>query len=106
MYTQAIEVTDQFMFGPSIMVAPVLALDARSRMVYLPVLSAGRSWVDFWTGQTNAGNQTMSFEAPMTHLPLNVPQGSLVVMGPFLQYTSEKPLNPLEVRVYPGGDSW
>jgi alpha-D-xyloside xylohydrolase len=88
------------------MVAPVLAFDARNRMVYLPKLSSGRAWVNFWTGETNAGNQTISFDAPITHLPLNVPQGSIVVMGPFLQYTTEKPLNPLEVRVYTGGNSW
>eukprot|EP00045_Choanoeca_perplexa_P015764 m.203462 g.203462 ORF g.203462 m.203462 type:complete len:862 (+) comp17073_c0_seq4:1611-4196(+) len=102
---QAVAVTDQYMFGPSIMVAPVLSLYARDRMVYLPALSQGRGWVDFWSGQTNSGNQTLSFQAPMTHLPLNVPQGSIVVMGPFLQYSNEKPMNPLEVRVYPGADS-
>lgn len=103
---QATEVDDQFMFGPSIMVSPVLTAMVQSRLVYLPQLSGGRGWIDFWTGVSHPAGQSVSFDAPLEHLPLAVPQGSLVVMGPFLQYTSEKPLNPLEVRVYPGGDSW
>lgn len=88
------------------MVSPVLTAAVTSRLVYLPQLSDGRGWVDFWTGTVHAGGQSMDFAAPEEHLPLAVPQGSLVVMGPFLQYTSEKPLNPLEIRVYSGGDSW
>ena len=54
----------------------------------------GRDWYDFWTGETFKGGQTVNAAAPLETMPLYVRAGSIVPMGPELQYTSEKPLIP------------
>ena len=95
------ESKDEFLFGPSFLVCPVTTKSAISRPVLLP---AGTRWTDFWTGQTYPGGQTITAPAPIDTLPLYVRAGSLIPMGPFLQYTSEKPADPIELRVYPGAN--
>ena len=89
------------MFGPAFLVSPVTEPQATSRTVYLP---AGAKWVDFWTGETLAGGQTVTANAPANILPLYVRAGSIVPFGPALQYATEKPADPIELRVYPGAD--
>jgi alpha-D-xyloside xylohydrolase len=74
----------------------------QTRPVYLP---AGAMWFDFWTGQTTAGGQSILAAAPIERIPLLVRSGSIIPMGPVVQYASEKPDAPLELRVYPGGDA-
>ena len=64
---KAWEVEDQFLFGPSILVAPVLEYKARSREVYLP---AGAKWTNAWTGKVEEGGQTITVDAPLENLPL------------------------------------
>ena len=71
------------------------------RNVYLP---EGTDWKDFWTGKILEGGQTLTANAPMDIIPLYVKAGSIIPMGPFLQYTTEKPANPIELRIYPGND--
>ena len=73
----------------------------QTRPVYLP---AGTQWVDFWTGQTLAGGQSIDADAPVDKIPLLVKAGSIIPMGPFLQYAAEKPADPIELRIYPGAD--
>lgn len=73
----------------------------KTRPVYLP---AGSSWTDFWTGETQAGGRTVIADAPIDILPLFVRAGSIVPMGPVVQYATEKPADPIELRVYPGAD--
>jgi alpha-D-xyloside xylohydrolase len=73
----------------------------QTRPVYLP---AGTQWIDFWTGQTLAGGQTITADAPIDKIPLLVRGGSIIPLGPFVQYASEKPADPIELRVYPGAD--
>jgi alpha-D-xyloside xylohydrolase len=73
----------------------------KTRPVYLP---AGSPWIDFWTGASLSGGQSIAADAPIDKLPLMVRAGSIVPMGPFLQYSTEKPADPIEVRVYPGAD--
>jgi alpha-D-xyloside xylohydrolase len=73
----------------------------QTRPVYLP---AGTQWVDFWTGQTLPGGQTITADAPIDKIPLLVRAGSIIPMGPFIQYAAEKPADPLELRIYPGAD--
>jgi alpha-D-xyloside xylohydrolase len=73
----------------------------KTRPVYLP---AGTAWIDFWTGTTVAGGQTILAEAPIDKLPLLVRAGSLIPMGPLVQYAAEKPADPIELRIYPGAD--
>jgi alpha-D-xyloside xylohydrolase len=50
------------------------------------------------------GGQTVNALASIETLPLYVKAGSIVPMGPFLQYAAEKPADPIELRVYPGAD--
>ncbi len=69
---------------------------------YLP---EGADWYDFWTNKGFKGGQTVSTEAPLDRFPLFVRAGSIVPMGPVVQYATEKPDAPYEIRVYPGADA-
>ncbi len=73
-----------------------------TRPVYLP---AGTTWVDFWTGKTHEGGQTIDADAGIDTMPLLVRAGSILPMGPKMQYATEKPADPIELRVYPGADA-
>ena len=71
------------------------------RPVYLP---APATWVNFWTGAALRGGQEVQEPAPVDRIPLFVRAGSIVPMGPRMQYTGEQPSDPLELRIYPGAD--
>ncbi len=92
---------DQFLFGPSIMVAPVTTYGARSREVYLP---AGAKWYDFYTGKAHEGGQTITAAAPYEHTPVFVPAGSIILTGPDMEWSDEKPADNITVYVYTGRD--
>jgi alpha-D-xyloside xylohydrolase len=96
------DVTDQYLFGPSLLVNPVTQPAVTSRRVLLP---AGAGWYDFWTGERLAGGQVIEAHAPYESLPLYVREGSILPMGPELQYTDEKPADPLTLWVYTGADA-
>jgi alpha-D-xyloside xylohydrolase len=93
-------IKDQFMFGPALLVNPVTAMGATSRSVYLP---AG-TWYDFWTGSTTSGGTMTTANAPLNQIPIYVRGGSIVPMGPMIQYAMQS-ADPLEIRVYPGADA-
>ena len=95
------DIGDQFMFGPSILVNPVLAPNATHRTVYLPESPA---WYDFWTGASQPGGQEIDAIAPLDRIPLYVRAGSILPLGPEIQYASEKPAGPIELRIYRGAD--
>ena len=95
------DISDQYMFGPAFLVNPVTEPAAVSRGVYLP---SSTEWVNFWTGETTAGSQRIDVSAPQDIIPLFVPAGSIIPMGPDMQYADEKPANPIELRIYPGAD--
>ncbi|HLP04064.1 MAG TPA: TIM-barrel domain-containing protein, partial [Paludibacter sp.] len=92
-------VSDQFLFGPSLMVCPVYKYQARSREVYFP---AGSKWYDFYTEKTVDGGQKATVDAPIEQIPLFVPAGSILPIGPVQQYASEKKAADIEIRVYAG----
>ena len=98
--TIAREVTDQYLFGPALLVNPVTEYRARSRTVYLPP----PTWYDFWTGKRLAGGRTMEASAPYDRIPLYVRAGSILPVGPELQYADEKPADPITLVVYAGAD--
>ena len=100
--TKAREIVDEYMFGPTLLVAPVTTYQARSRNVYLP--STAGDWYDFWTGTSTPGGQTIDAPAPYDSLPLYVRAGSIIPFGPDLQYTGEKPADPITLYVYAGAD--
>jgi len=67
------DVDDQFLFGPDLLVAPVLHADERSRSVYLP---EGAEWTDAHSGETFAGGQTLQVDAPLERIPLYLKNGA------------------------------
>jgi len=99
---QVLNLGDQYLFGPSIMVAPVTSAGAKTRSVYIP--ASGAAWYDFWTGATAAAGQRVETAAPIDTLPLFVRPGSIIPMGPLVQYSDEKPADPIELRIYAGAN--
>ncbi len=93
-------ISNQYMFGPAIMVNPVTTPGSTTRQVYLP---AGKWW-NFWTGTQVNGGTTITGSAPLQTIPLYVRAGSIVPMGPELQYATEKPADTVELRVYSGAN--
>ena len=129
------DVTDEFMFGKSILAAPVVNpqyteekivkedamtgwdrkevsggnqqngvdwLQPKTTEVYLP---KGADWYDFWTLRRVKGGQRISLETRLDHVPMFVRAGSILPLGPEMQYVGEKPWDELEMRVYPGADA-
>lgn len=95
-------IADQFMFGPSILVNPVTEFKARQRSVYLP---ATTGWYDFKTGYFLPGGQTITANAPYSDIPLYIKEGSILPFGPDIQYSAEKPADPILLYVYTGKDA-
>jgi alpha-D-xyloside xylohydrolase len=93
-------IADQYLFGPALLVNPVIKSNAVTRSVYLP---AGAGWVDFWTGKNYSGGQTIAAASPIETLPLFVRAGSILPYGPAVEYAAEK-ADPIELRVYRGAD--
>jgi alpha-D-xyloside xylohydrolase len=96
--TRAQNVGDQFLFGPAILVNPVTEPGATSRHLYLP----DAKWFDFWTGTAIAGPRAIDAPAPIDRLPLYVRAGSILPIGPEVEFASEKSQDAIEIRVYPG----
>ncbi|MGE0821851.1 MAG: TIM-barrel domain-containing protein [Candidatus Binatia bacterium] len=87
---------DEYLFGPHILVAPVVDEGATERTVYLP---AGR-WVDFWNDTVHTGPCTIQVLAPLDMLPLFIRQGAILPLGPEMQHVGERPLDPLTLEIY------
>ena len=99
--TRALNIGDQFMFGPALLVNPVTEPGASSRRVYLPAAK----WYDFWTGHAADRGGMVETAAPLDRIPLFVRGGSIVPMGPDVEYATEKSVDPIELRVYPGANA-
>lgn len=98
---KAVECGDQYLWGPSILAAPVVEKGATTRRVYLP-----RSvWYDFWTGERVEGGQEISRSVDLETMPLYVRAGSIVPLGPVKQFVDQKVDEPLSVSIYPGADA-
>ncbi|MFL9483274.1 TIM-barrel domain-containing protein [Chitinophagaceae bacterium LWZ2-11] len=93
---------DQFMFGPAILVNPVTDYKATQRSIYLP---ATTGWYNFYTGKYYAGGQHINVDAPLKILPLFIKEGSVIPMGPALQYTAEKQADTITLMIYTGKDA-
>ncbi len=90
---------DQYMFGSELMVCPVYEYKARSREVYLPETSG---WYDIYSGKYYEGGQWVNAEAPLSRIPLYAKEGSILPIGPDIQYTTEKSTDPVTLFVYTG----
>jgi len=103
-------IPNQYMFGPAFMVSPVTKqlytganaqTGTPTRKVYLPKAA---NWYNFWTGELLNGGQTIDAPAPIDIIPLYVKAGSVIPMGPVMEYATEKTDPPIELRVYPGAN--
>lgn len=97
---RACNTQDEFLFGRSILAAPVASLDS-VREVYLP----SGPWVNFWTGETAEGNCSFTKEYALDDMPVYVRGGSIIPIGPSVQFAGEKPWDSLQIRVYAGADA-
>ena len=128
------DINDEYMFGKSILVAPIthaqytpeavvkvseeegwnrdgakktktdVAVDFRetkSTNIYLP---AGTLWYDFWTNEKHEGGKEITKETTLDVIPLYVKAGSIIPVGPQVQYATEKPWSHLELKVYAGAN--
>ncbi|MCR4582938.1 MAG: glycoside hydrolase family 31 protein [Prevotella sp.] len=129
------DITDEFMFGRSILAAPILApqyteekiiredamtgwdnkevksermksekLDWTATKTSTKYLPKGAEWYDFWTGERMKGGQYVTLKTQLDRVPMFVRAGSILPLGPEMQYVGEKPCDNLEVRIYPGAD--
>ena len=94
-------ISDQFVFGRSLLINPVTTQGVMQRSLYLP---GSGDWVDFWTGKRLGSGQTVRADAPLDTMPIFVRSGSIVPLGPLVQYASAKS-DPIELRIYPGADA-
>ena len=95
------DISDQYMFGPSLMVCPVYEYGATARNVYLP---EGKQWYDYYTEYIYSGGQTIEAEAPYERIPLFVPAGAILVSGKDVNYVDERPADELTFDFYSGSD--
>jgi len=129
------DMADEFMFGRSILAAPILNaqyteeaiikedamtgwdrkqqttdngqstvdwLEAKTAQKYLP---KGTTWYDFWTNKTYKGGQHVTLQTQLNRVPMFVRAGSILPLGPEMQYVGQQPWDNLELRVYPGADA-
>ena len=126
--------TDEFMFGRSILAAPIVApqyteekiirtnamtgwdrqtasdgsavgtIDFTAKKSATKYLPKGAAWYDFWTNKQYKGGQTLTLETSFDRVPMFVRAGSILPLGPEMQYVGEKAWDNLEIRVYPGAD--
>ena len=95
------EVSDEFMFGDAFLVCPVYEYKARSREVYLPE----GGWYEFNGSQSYVeGGRTITAEAPFDYIPVYVREGSIIPMGPAIEYTAQEQNGNLRIYVYAGRD--
>jgi len=115
------DVNDEFMLGKSILVNPVTSpmyvkagnvtgrdtmkvedfSEIKTKQTYLP---AGTAWYDFWTGEKFDGGQKITRQTPLDIIPVYVKAGSVLPIGPSVQYALEKKWDSLQIRIYPGAD--
>ena len=128
-------INDEFMFGHSILAAPIVkaqyteekiirtdamtgwnrqdakgqkedgrGIDWTATKTATKYLPKGAAWYDFWTGKYLAGGQDVLLETTLDRVPMFVRAGSILPLGPEMQYVGEKAWDNLEVRVYPGAN--
>jgi alpha-glucosidase (family GH31 glycosyl hydrolase) len=97
---QVLNLADEYLFGPEILVAPILDEGAFERSVYLPQ----GNWIDYWSEEIHAGPRYITTRAELDILPLFVRHGAIIPMGPDLQYSSQYALDPLTLEIYRGAD--
>ena len=98
---KAVACSDEYLWGMSVLVAPVVEKGATTRRVYLP----RGAWYDFWTEELIEGGREISRPVDIETTPLYVRAGSILPLGPVKQFTGEKVDGPLSISIYPGADA-
>lgn len=96
----AVARADQYLWGKSILVAPVTEKAATARTVYLP----RGEWYDFWTNERLRGGRELNRPVDLETMPLYVAAGTILPVGPVKQHTGEIIDQPLTISIYPGAD--
>lgn len=96
---KVLDIKDQFMFGPGLMACPVMKYETYSRPVYLP---KQKGWYDLYTNKFYNGGQTITADAPYEKIPVFVPEGSILLFGPEMEWSDQKPADVISVNVYAG----
>ena len=99
---KVLNISDQYMFGPSMMICPVYEYKARNRNVYFPCCEG---WYDIYTGNFIRSSQETVVNAPYNQMPVFVKAGSIIPVGPEIQYVGEKSDEPITLYVYAGADA-
>ena len=98
---KVLDIKDQWMFGSALMACPVGEYQKYSREVYLP---KQKGWYDFYTGAYHTGGQTIVADAPYDKIPVFVPEGAILPIGPEMQWSDEKKPELIDLYVYAGKD--
>jgi alpha-glucosidase (family GH31 glycosyl hydrolase) len=98
---EALDRSNEFLWGDDILVAPVTRDGARNWPVYLP----RGAWCDFWTGVRYEGPAAVSVDAPIDRLPLFVRCGAIVALGPTVQHLSSYAPDEITLLTYPEGST-
>jgi alpha-glucosidase (family GH31 glycosyl hydrolase) len=97
----ALSVDDAYMWGDSLLVAPVTSKSAIELTTYLPK----GAWFDYWTGESIQGGKPYARPVDLATMPLYVKAGTILPLGPIKQSTLERSSDPLELHIYPGADA-
>ena len=98
---KVLDIKDQWMFGPALMACPVGEYQKYSRNVYLP---KQKGWYDFYTGKHYAGGQTIVADAPYEKIPVFLPEGAILPVGPEMEWSDQKKAELIDLYVYAGKD--
>ncbi len=98
---KVLDIKDQWMFGSALMACPVGEYQKYSREVYLP---KQKGWYDFYTGAYHTGGQTIVADAPYDKIPVFIPEGAILPIGPEMQWSDEKKPELIDLYVYAGKD--
>lgn len=114
--THTVNISHEYLFGHAFLVSPVTQSFYTSKAneetrtdfakvqtwpVYLP---KGCDWYNFWTDEKISGGKEVQCKAPIDEIPLFVKAGSIIPLGPVMQYATQIPDSVLEIRIYPGAD--
>ncbi|CAN5920831.1 glycoside hydrolase family 31 protein [soil metagenome] len=95
------DITDQYLFGSSLLINPVTTKGAMTRTVYLPE----GTWFDYWTGKKYEGRQYIHVLTPLDTIPIFAKGGAIIPMQPEMRYLGEKPVDQITLDVFPHGTS-
>jgi alpha-glucosidase/alpha-D-xyloside xylohydrolase len=97
---EAVKLGDEYLWGPNLLVAPVVEKGATTRRLYLPK----GVWQDWWTGERLTGPRWVDRPVDLATLPLYARAGAVVPLDPVRQYTAQAVNEPTTLRIFPGAD--